>query len=146
MGKNVTIFLSYAWENKDIADQIDEALNTFEVSVTRDIRDLKHLDNIFDFMKGIRSHNYAILVISEEYLTSKNCMFEALELIINEKYDEKLLPVLTPSCDIFSAKGRLKYIHFWESVFAEINGEIKNLDSVAHTHKILEELEHYRKI
>ena len=140
------VFLSYAWTNKGNLDQIDSILSDSDADITRDTRDLKHLDNIFDFMNTVAEHDFAILLISQDYLKSKNCMYEALKLLEHPEFDSKYIPVFLDNLDIFDAIGRLGYVKYWEDSFDELNSKIKELQSPANTHEILKELEHYRKI
>ena len=70
---NKTIFLSYNWHDKEIADKIDKHLSGLPgITVKRDIRDIGPWKSIRKFMEGIRQQYYAVLIISGLYLKSKN--------------------------------------------------------------------------
>jgi len=52
---NKTIFLSYNWHDKEIADRIDKHLSGIPgITVKRDIRDIGTWKSIRKFMEGIR--------------------------------------------------------------------------------------------
>ena len=83
MGKNdKTIFLSYNWHDGEIADRIDKYLSGRpEITVKRDVRDIGAWKSIREFMESIRNQDYAVLIVSDSYLKSKNCMFEVMEIM-----------------------------------------------------------------
>lgn len=45
-------------------------------------------------MKKIREHDFAILLISHEYLISPNCMYEFLQVLKEKDFEKKILPVI----------------------------------------------------
>ena len=57
------IFLSYNWNNKNIADSIDSAFAGLPITIVRDERNLKYKQSIKEFMKKIRDSDYAIMLI-----------------------------------------------------------------------------------
>ena len=72
------IFISYAWggESETIANQLDQALQEKGITIVRDRRDLGYKGRIKAFMEQIGRGRCVIVVISEIYLKSRNCMFE----------------------------------------------------------------------
>ena len=112
--KITNIFISYSWANAVVADQIEKDLNQLQIAIQRDVRDLKYKSSIPDFMSQIRDTDFAIVLISEEYLKSKNCMIEVLHLLKEREYEDKILPVIVGEPDIYNPEGRLKYTNYWE--------------------------------
>lgn len=112
--KSVCVFLSYSWANDDIAQSIDTYLQSNGYNVIRDVREISHWHSIREFMNTIRRQEYAILIISDEYLHSPNCMYEVGEILKEEDYKNRIIPVVTePS--IYDPVKRLDYIKYWES-------------------------------
>jgi hypothetical protein len=72
------IFVSYAWggESENIANQVGHAFSEKGVTIIRDKREMRFKDRIKDFMERIGRGKCVIVVISEKYLKSENCMFE----------------------------------------------------------------------
>jgi internalin A len=72
------VFISYAWggESEEIVNQIDGALQQRGLKIIRDKRDLGYKGSISAFMERIGQGNCVIVVISDKYLRSPNCMFE----------------------------------------------------------------------
>src|SRR5688572_4207170 len=77
-----SVFISYAWggESEEIVNQIDQALQQRGLKIIRDKRDLGYKGSISGFMERIGQGNCVIVVISDKYLRSPNCMFELVEI------------------------------------------------------------------
>lgn len=85
------LFISYKHENKskEMADKIEETLPDYGISLIRDEKHLTYGQMIKEFMNRINKANGAIVIISDEYLTSVNTMYELTRLYIGDKKDEK---------------------------------------------------------
>lgn len=85
------IFLSYNWHDGETADRIDRHLSKIQgITVKRDVRDIGVWKSIREFMEGIRQQDYAVLIVSDSYLRSKNCMFEATEMMKEREYADRI--------------------------------------------------------
>lgn len=87
----VHLFLSYSWNDSELADKIDYELRSYGFDIKRDIRDISSWASIKEFMSLIRNQDYAIIIISSSYLKSPNCMYEVMELLKNSQYKDKIL-------------------------------------------------------
>ena len=123
---NIRIFLSYCWFNTEQANKIFDDLRITGINISRDIFDAPYHTNLLDYMKGIKSHHYAITLISDSYLKSQNCMREVVELMKNGDYIKKILPIILPDADIINQDVRRKYITFWNCKQKEISEKIQN--------------------
>ena len=103
------IFLSYSWGNKDIADAIDNDFKSVGITFQRDIRDIKYTESIKDFMHRIGRSDFVVMLISDEYLKSENCMYEVTELLNAHEFEKRILPVTLQNADIFGRLGQEKY-------------------------------------
>jgi hypothetical protein len=124
--KDKYIFLSYSWSNSDIANAIDLCLSEKGFKIKRDVRDIGDWSSIRQFMESIREQDYSILIISQKYLESVNCMFEVMELIKDQKYQKKIFPIVVDK-NIYSAKGKIAYIKYWENQCKELEDELKTI-------------------
>ena len=88
------IFLSYSWNNKLQADQIEDNLSAIGLTIIRDINEIKYKDKLTEFMRRIRDADYAIILISIDYLKSPNCVNELIELSKEKEFDRKILPII----------------------------------------------------
>lgn len=128
MNKNPTLFISYSWQTKQLADKISNDLEVIGIRVIKDNKELEYTDNIPDFMKRIRSSDFALLLISDDYLKSKNCLYEILELQKDENHWDKVLPIVCDGTRIYSSFERIKYINFWEQKTSELESALKTIN------------------
>ncbi|MDP2746695.1 TIR domain-containing protein [Pseudomonas sp.] len=140
------IFLSYSWSDMEIADQIEKDLTALQLNITRDVRDLEYKSSISGFMESIREADFAVILISDGYLRSKNCMREVLHLLKDRDYENKILPVIVRGTSIYSVADRLAYTRHWlqeqekikylidalppTSIISELN-ELRSVESIA---------------
>ena len=75
------IFISYSWKDKKIVDEVDKDFMALGITLVRDIRDTEFKDSLRQFMKRIRTFDFAIVIVSDSFLKSKNCLIEILEFI-----------------------------------------------------------------
>lgn len=120
------IFLSYCQKNKNEADEIDTAFSEKAIELTRDERDLKYRQSLKEFMKEIREHDFAILLISHEYLTSENCMYEFLQVLKEKDFENKMLPIIMIE-DFFNSDLKITYIKYWKEKEQSTSRKIKEL-------------------
>ena len=60
----------------------------------RDIRDVEYHESFKRFMQSIEKHDYVITIISDNYLKSRNCMFEMLEVVKDSYFSKSYFIVL----------------------------------------------------
>lgn len=119
------VFISYCWENENIAKTIYEHLNK-KVNLHLDKIDIDEWNSIKEFMQSIGKMDYVILLISDDYLKSENCMYEVLEVLRDRKYQNKILPV-TIGEKMYASEDRVKYVKYWQDKYADFNNEIKDI-------------------
>lgn len=88
-----TIFLSYTHADNEIANKIDTALRGLGHDVKRDIRDVGAWDDLQSFMKSIRKQDYAVFLVSNQYLHSANCLYEIMEFMKDENSANRAFPI-----------------------------------------------------
>jgi hypothetical protein len=147
--EQVKIFLSYSWSNKEEANKIDNFFKSKGIILLRDIRDINFKDDIKKFMENIKSCDFVISLISDKYLKSVNCMYETLQLIKDENYKNRILPVIyngeENNSNIYSSRGRLSYIKFWTEEFKNLSNDMEDVspdDSI----EIAKDLKLYKAI
>jgi tetratricopeptide (TPR) repeat protein len=109
------------------------------IEVTRDVRDLKYTQNVEKFMKNIRKTDYVIMIISDDFLKSKNCMYELLEFIKDDNYKDRILPIIIKGSPIFDSQSHYYYIKYWEDQIKELKQTLNSLNP-ENTISIVEEL------
>ncbi len=142
-----TIFISYAWggEREEIVNQIDQALQKRGIKITRDKRDLGYKGSIKEFMERIGQGNCVIVVVSDKYLRSPNCMFELVEIAENKQFHDRIFPIVLADADIYDPMKRLGYVKYWEVKRNELAAEMKTVDP-ANLQGIREDMDLYDRI
>ncbi len=142
-----SIFISYAWggEREEIVNQIDRALQERGIKITRDKRDLGYKGSIKEFMERIGQGNCVIVVVSDKYLRSPNCMFELVEIAENKQFHDRIFPVVLADADIYDPVKRLGYVKYWENKRTELANAMKDVDP-ANLQGIREDMDMYNRI
>lgn len=143
--KLTTIFLSYCQKDTDIADFLEESMTPYiqgKAKLSRDIRDVEYHESFKRFMQSIEKHDFVISLISDNYLTSRNCMYEMLEVVKDSNFSEKLLfivlndedaryykvvPFKSVGADVYTMSGQAKYSKYWSAVDKNLDREIEEI-------------------
>jgi hypothetical protein len=146
-GYENTIFISYAWggEREEIVNQIDRALQKRGIKITRDKRDLGYKGSIKEFMQRIGQGNCVIVVVSDKYLRSPNCMFELVEVAEHKQFFDRVFPVVLADANIFDPLKRIEYVRYWEVKRAQLAEAMKTLDP-ANLQGIRDDMDLYDRI
>jgi len=112
---NYMIFLSYCHKNEIIANSIDSCFTDKNIKITRDIRDLKFTQSIKKFMSSVRDADYVIMIISKDFLESKNCMYEVSEFVKDKDFKDRIIPIITEESKIFDIKESINYYQYWKN-------------------------------
>lgn len=141
------IFISYAWggESEAIADELERAFKERGVTIVRDIRDLGFKGRIKEFMEGIGRGKCVILVISDKYLKSANCMFELIQIARDGNFAARIFPVVLADALIYKPEDRLQYVQYWEHQFVNLDAGMRTV-SAANMHGFREDIDLYAKI
>jgi len=144
------VFVSYAWgkagdEKEEIVNQIDQALQARGIKIIRDKRDLGYKGSIKSFMERIGQGNCIIVVISDKYLRSPNCMFELVEIADGREFHERIFPVVLSDADIYNPLRRIEYIKFWEGKIAELDQAMREV-GMANLQGIRDDIDQYTRI
>ena len=139
---NPTIFASYSWHDKKLVDTIDRDLGSIGITVVRDIRDAKKYKSIKKFMNRIRKEDFVLIIISEFFLKSSNCLYEILELIKDDTYKNRIIPIVLRSRfkDLFSVEAMIEYKDYWINKFNDLENKCQNfgpddMESIANVFK-----------
>lgn len=141
------VFISYVWggEREEIVDQIDQALQKRGLQIIRDKRELGYKGSISQFMERIGQGNCVIVVISDKYLLSPNCMFELVEIADGEQFHDRIFPIVLGDANIYDPLKRIEYVKYWELKRAELAEAIRTLDP-ANLQGIREDMDLYDRI
>ena len=139
------IFLSYCWEDDKIADDIyDQLIGYQQIELHRDKIDIKHWGSIKEYMQSIPDMDYTILLISDAYLKSSNCMYEVLEVMRDRKYKNKIFPAVIYN-GIYNPSVRAGYVKYWQNQSEELAENIKGIE-MQNLGTLTEDLKRYKDI
>lgn len=138
------IFVSYCQRDSVYADNIDLYFSGKNINIHRDVRDISSWKSIREYMNSIRDMDYAILIITDNYLKSFNCMYEVLEVIKEKNYEHKIFPIVIET-SIYSAIGRIPYIKYWEDKFEELKHNISQINFI-NTGTLIDDLKRTQNI
>jgi internalin A len=141
------LFISYAWggEREEIVNQMDQALQQRGIRIIRDKRDLGYKGSIKEFMERVGQGNCVIVVVSDGYLRSPNCMFELVEIAENKQLHDRVFPIVLADANIYDPVKRIEYVKHWEVRRAELAEAMKTLDP-ANLQGIREDMDLYDRI
>ena len=127
--ENITnVFLSYCRKNNVIANKIyNYFVMNRKMELHRDIIDIKPWESIKNYMQSIRCADYVILLISDEYLKSTNCMYEVLEVMQDQNYRNKIFPVVI-DMGIYKPIRRAEYVRYWENEYQKLKSVLDKID------------------
>ncbi|MBQ1172983.1 MAG: toll/interleukin-1 receptor domain-containing protein [Lachnospiraceae bacterium] len=124
---NVNIFLSYSWKNDSQANDIYEYFKAKQgIEIHRDKIDVGIWDSIKEYMDSIAEMDFIIILISDDYLKSMNCMYEVMEVMRSKLYEKKIFPVVINK-DIYEPIHRAKYIKYWTNKYNELKDELNGI-------------------
>lgn len=132
------IFISYSWNDMKIANEIERDLSQFQLNLVRDVQDIEYKSSISSFMEKIRDTDFALLLISEDYLKSKNCLKEVIHLLKEKEYKDKILPIIIGHPAVYNSEGRLSYTTYWLNEKIQLENLIKTLPATAIINEIKE--------
>lgn len=140
-----TIFLSYNWHDWETADRIDRYLLRIpDITVKRDLRDIGPWKSIREFMTGIRQQDYAVFIVSDSYLKSKNCMFEVTEMMKEQNYAHRIFPAVVET-SIYEPLVRAGYINYWQQECDKLEAAVRAVD-LAYASELVVDLKRYKNI
>jgi hypothetical protein len=96
-------------------------------------------------MERIGQGNCVVVVVSDKYIRSPNCMFELVEIADNKQFHDRVFPVVLADADIYDPVKRLGYVKYWEDKRNELAEAIKTVDP-ANLQGIRDDMDLYDRI
>lgn len=142
------VFISYAWggESELVANELEAVLRDNSFQLVRDKNDLGFKGLIRQFMEQIGQGSRVVLIISDKYLKSKNCMFELMEVAKKGEFHDRVFPIVLPDADIYDSLGIINYLKYWDQKIKELNARVRELDNLADTRKVQDDINLYTDI
>lgn len=126
--RKAEVFLSYCWADEKIADEIyDNLIRCTQIKLHRDKLEIGQWGSIKEYMQSITQMDYAILLISEAYLKSSNCMYEVLEVMRDRKYKDKIFPAVVYT-GIYDPLIRANFVKYWQDELLKLKNVTNGID------------------
>jgi hypothetical protein len=145
---NSEIFISYAWndESQIIVDKIYNLFKDEGYNIHLDKVDIGFKGNIKTYMQTIGKGKYIIVIISDKYLKSPNCMYEMLEIKEKGNVYDKIFPIVLRDANIYDEEKRIDYLNFWDEKIESLNKKIKEMHIAAGIKNFINTLDQYCRI
>ncbi|SDL61295.1 toll/interleukin-1 receptor domain-containing protein [Kriegella aquimaris] len=143
-----SIYVSYAWnpESDAIVDVIEKEFQKRNIHILRDKNDLQYKGKIKAFMERLGEGNCVILVVSNKYLRSENCMFELLQIFKNKNFYERIFPLVLDEVKIAKASDRIDLVKYWEYETENLDIKIRELKDLSNIQGVTDDLNLYTEI
>ena len=123
------VFVSYAWtdESSALVDKLQQAFAPTGIRLIRDREEMRYKGSIRSFMQRLGQGNCIVLIISEKYLKSENCMFELTEIAKSQALRKRIFPIVLPDANIYKPISRVRYIKYWDEQKQELAEALKSV-------------------
>lgn len=128
MRDKIETYITYKWEERSLTfvGEIETKLNSIpHIRVIRDKNFIHYRDSIEKFMDELRQGDIVVMVLSDQYLYSLNCMYEMSGLFKDDTCVEKAFPVMVDT-SIRDRKYYLELCSYWNKQLSELKGLIQN--------------------
>ena len=79
---DLKMYLSYSWAQTKEATLLEKTLfEEWGIILTRDRKEIGYKDSIVDFMNELAEQKHIILLLSDNYFKSENCMYELVSIL-----------------------------------------------------------------
>ena len=127
--KELSIFVSYKHKkNNSFVSDLETKLEPY-ANVIIDKNSVDNWGSFKQFMDSIRDQDFAVLVISNDYLRSSACMYEVLQFMKEKNWNDRVMYIVEDDTqDIFTPTGRIQYLAYWKEKDDLLTKEIKKID------------------
>ncbi|MCP6760748.1 MAG: TIR domain-containing protein, partial [Fischerella sp. CENA71] len=142
------VFISYTLRDEHsekFVEQIEQVFKEKDIKIIRDKNTVGYKQRFQEFMQRLSRGRCVILIISDQYLKSENCMYELVEIAKNGEFDGRIFPIVLEDAQIYKSVPRIEYIKYWEDRIKQLDDAMKEVSS-ANLQGFREELDLYTEI
>lgn len=148
MSSSRSVYISYSWgaeKRQPLVDELLAALKAKGIEVKRDSNAINYGDSIRAYMDELAAGGAIILVLSEEYFKSPNCMYELREIYLNSRkeFRKRIFPVVLKDSPLHSPEDQILYIDYWENKTKEFDNNLDMISKRNVSHDLLSKLKDY---
>lgn len=125
----IKVYLSYSWsdESAAVASQVKSELADSKIKLIIDKDELLYKGDIKEFMLKLGNNNFVIIIISDKYLKSDNCMFELITIYQHEDFKNRVFPIILNDVKVFKPIDKMDYSIYWENEISNFNEKVTSL-------------------
>jgi internalin A len=130
------VYISYAWSSNsdNLIDKLDDVLRNSGIHVKRDIREIRLGEWISDFILEVGSAELIVVVLTNNYLQSPNCMRELYHLYQTSGGKKSIfLERIVPLVDDDLNRQNAKWANHWNEQYRQLELSIRDLPPEAIT-------------
>ncbi len=142
------VFISYTWrdqQSEPLVKKIEQAFQAEGIDIICDTNAIGYKQIFQEFMQRLSRGKCVILIISDQYLKSENCMYELVEIAKDREFYDRIFPIILADAKIYQAIERITYVEYWEQKIKELDEAMKKV-SGANLQGFREELDLYTEI
>jgi len=128
-----------------LVDQLETACQQRGINLMRDNKAIQYGDSIRAYMRALGAGDGVIVVLSDEYLKSYDCMLELLSIKNNQQLRRRVFPVYLAGLVIDDPKVCCDYIDYWQAELTALKTRMSQSDSTQ-ANNVLKILDHYEQI
>ena len=149
------IYVSYAREDNAIKNKkykiafrkaMTKELEKAGFKVIIDSQYLSYNGNIDKYESELAHGDNIIMLISEKYLYSFDCMKEATEIMQNGNFEARVFPIVFRDAEISRKKPWTHYLRYWEKKEGELQKHLNNLRQPQHAREFQNQLKWFSSI
>jgi internalin A len=117
-----TVFVSYKQSDESIrlVDQIENTLRDHKIDLKRDVNEVSYRDSFTKFMERLGAGDAIVVVLSNEYFESANCMFELTAIAERGDLRGRIHPIVLKDAQIFQAEDRARVRGYWDQRLSDL--------------------------
>ena len=126
-----SIYVSYNWgpeADDPVVDKLATACAARGIELQRDIQKIGYGESIKAFMNKLGAADHVVLVLSDSYLKSDNCMYELREIERHGSLRKRVSPIVLRGAKIYDPIDRFDYSVFWQEKHLSLQEQMKKGD------------------
>lgn len=99
----------------------------YNLHIKTDVKHLRVLDDLKAFMTRLAEAKFVIVILTEAYLKSENCMFELATMVHHGELSQRIFPIVYEEVIIKDSRARLVYAQFWSNSLQELKHQVAKI-------------------
>ena len=149
-----SVYVSYNWSaevDSQIVEKLKAAWQTRGIDLVKlriDQQAINYGDSVRAFMNELTQADSVIMVLSEAYFKSPNCMYELRGLSEHQDFRKRVSLIVLRGTPLYDPLAWVKYRKYWEEKVKELDEALKTIGGTdaEDIYKRLNEYDSYRRL